>query len=75
MMIPNDLPDYHGYLLRFWREQSTERADAWRFSLEDPQNGKRRSFDSLAELVKFLEEEVRPRSKAEARERADSNHP
>lgn len=69
MLIPKDLPDYHSYLLRFWHERSLEQADAWRFSLENPQSGKRRGFGSLVELVRFLESQVQPPSKAEARER------
>lgn len=58
MLIPKDLPRYHSYLLRFWQEQTLERADAWRFSLEEPQSGQRKGFDSLQELMSFLEEEV-----------------
>lgn len=61
MLIPTDLPSYRSYLLRFWQEQTLERTDAWRFSVEDPQSGKRVGFDSLVELVSFIEEEVRPR--------------
>lgn len=67
MLIPKDLPDYRSYLLRFWHERSLERVDAWRFSLEDPRSGKRRGFDSLVELMGFLEEQVHPPSKREAR--------
>lgn len=60
MRIPKDLPSYHSYVLRFWQEQTLELTDTWRFSLEDPQSGKRVGFDNLAELVTFLEESVQP---------------
>lgn len=59
MLIPKDLPEYHSYLLRFWQAGTLERSDAWRFSLEDPRSGQRTGFDSLVELVRYLEEKVR----------------
>ncbi len=73
MLIPNDLPDYHSYLLRFWREQALELTDPWRFSLEDPHSGKRRGFDTLATLVSFLEEEIGAHSASNAGEPPDSD--
>jgi hypothetical protein len=60
MLIPKDLSNYHSYLLRFWQEQTLERRGTWRFSVEDPHNGTRVGFDSLAELMRFLTEKMDP---------------
>ncbi len=49
-------PRYQGYLLRFWetRSQCLGQPSTWRFSLEDPQTGQRRTFADLEALVTFL---------------------
>jgi hypothetical protein len=49
-------PTYRAYLLRFWREQREhpDLSSTWRFSLEDPQSGKRRGFANLEALTTFL---------------------
>lgn len=44
--------EYMAYLLRLWREKSD---GAWRALLENPNNGERAGFASLAELIAFLE--------------------
>lgn len=46
----------HLYLLRCWQEVGTHRApdNGWRFSLEDPRDGGRRGFGSLAALTAAL---------------------
>jgi hypothetical protein len=44
--------DYMAYLLRLWREKQD---DCWRALLENPNNGERAGFATLAELVTFLE--------------------
>jgi hypothetical protein len=44
--------DYMAFLLRLWREKSD---GAWRALLENPNNGERAAFATLAELVTFLE--------------------
>lgn len=52
--------DHHptlSYLLRLWRA-GDERAPALRILLVSPHTGKRRSFTSLEEMVRFLEEEM-----------------
>ena len=47
-----DKREYMAYLLRIWREK---RDGTWRALLENPNNGERNGFASLAELVTFLE--------------------
>ncbi|MBK8904766.1 MAG: hypothetical protein IPM53_26540 [Anaerolineaceae bacterium] len=47
--------DYMAFLLRLWREK---RDGAWRALLENPNNGERAAFATLAELVTFLEEKT-----------------
>lgn len=44
--------EYMAYLLRLWREK---RDGSWRALLENPNNGERAGFATLAELVTFLE--------------------
>lgn len=44
--------DYMAFLLRLWREKSD---GAWRALLENPNNGERAAFATLAELVTYLE--------------------
>jgi hypothetical protein len=52
MFISKNPPQYHSYLLRFWKEGS------WRFMLENPHTGERKGFGSFAALVAFLEEQM-----------------
>ena len=53
-------PRYQVYLLRRWEERSQhpDGPTVWRFSLEDPERGRRWGFASLAELVAFLEQDT-----------------
>jgi hypothetical protein len=53
-------PRYQVYLLRRWEERSQhlDGPAVWRFSLEDPERGRRWGFASLAELVAFLERDT-----------------
>ena len=48
-------PDYHAYMLRFWREGEGQ---VWRATLEDPHSGRRMSFASLSLLAAFLEKQT-----------------
>ena len=45
-------PQYHSYLLRFWKETD------WRFMLENPHSGEKRGFGSCEELMAFIEAEL-----------------
>jgi hypothetical protein len=49
---------YLSYLLRLWQASSGGEL-AWRASLEDPHTGERCGFACLAELVTFLEKEMK----------------
>jgi hypothetical protein len=51
---------YRSYLLTMWEERSEDpkMASSWRFRLEDPRGGKRRSFTSLKALFKALKDEM-----------------
>ena len=51
---------YLSYLLRLWQASSGGEL-VWRASLEDPHTGARRGFACLAELVAYLEEEMKNR--------------
>ena len=44
--------EYRTFLLRIWRESDDARA--CRCSLEDPETGQRRGFDSVEGLLNFL---------------------
>jgi len=44
--------EYMAYLLRLWRDKQD---GSWRALLENPNNGERAGFATLAELVTFLE--------------------
>lgn len=50
---PLPLP-YHSYMLRFWPEQQENGPTIWRYTLIDPQSGKRYGFLSLDSLVAYL---------------------
>ena len=45
---------YHSYMLRFWPEQQEDGQMIWRYTLIDPQSGKRYGFLSLDSLVAYL---------------------
>ena len=49
-------PMYFSYLLRLWRDNTHA---PWRASLEDAHSGERQLFARPAELVKFLEEQMK----------------
>lgn len=53
-------PSYRAFLLRIWEERGGEgaRSSAWRFSLEDPESGKRRGFADVQALTDFLQAEL-----------------
>ena len=53
-------PRYRSYLLTVWEERNVDPnlPVAWRFSLEDAHNGRRRGFAGLAALVAALEQEM-----------------
>lgn len=56
-MAIRDLPPrYCAFLLRFWqvRSRRPDEPATWRFSLEDPNSGKRRGFPDLDSLFAFL---------------------
>jgi hypothetical protein len=57
MIIPDQPPRYHAYLLRCWEErgQNPLRPPSWRFSLEEPHTGERHGFADLAQLIAFLQ--------------------
>jgi hypothetical protein len=57
MIIPDQPPRYHAYLLRCWEERGHDppRPPIWRFSLEAPHTGERHGFADLAQLVAFLQ--------------------
>jgi hypothetical protein len=48
---------YHSYLLRLW-ETGDKGAPVLRIVLVSPHTGEKRSFASLEEMVRFLEEEM-----------------
>ena len=50
-------PRYHAYMLRMWEERSEGDAQRalWRFQVEDPHTGRRRSFDSFSTLFTYLQ--------------------
>ncbi len=51
---------YLSYLLRLWQANRGGEL-VWRASLEGPHTGERRGFACLAELVAYLEEEMKDR--------------
>jgi len=52
--MENQKPAYRSFMLRLWIEQTN--GHKWRFSLEDTQTGKRKSFATLEKLIVYLEE-------------------
>ena len=61
MIVHEGPPRYGAYLLRYWevRSDSPGQPSTWRFSLEEAGAGERRGFRNLADLVAFLEQELR----------------
>jgi hypothetical protein len=50
-------PRYYTFVLRFWEDRSKSAPSPnWRFTLDDPERQKRYGFNSLEEMVKFLQE-------------------
>ena len=56
-------PTYFSYLLRLWRDNARA---PWRASLEDAHSGERYLFARPAELVQFLEEQMKEEDEPEA---------
>ncbi len=56
LMNPNNMSDYHAYLLRIWVERPAdpEQDAVWRFSLEEVPDGPRRGFSNLEVLTDYL---------------------
>ena len=54
--VHGEHPRHVSYLLRLWQAESEGRV-IWRASLQSPNTGERRGFASLADLLRFLEEE------------------
>lgn len=50
---------YFSYLLRIWSEQDFNHT-SWRLSLEKPGSGEVKGFQTLEELVSFLEQKIHP---------------
>jgi hypothetical protein len=56
------IPSAHqNYVIRFWQEQNAQRslASAWRFTLENLDTGTSLDFNSLAEILTFLEAQAK----------------
>ena len=60
MSIFDEPPRYRTYLLTIWEERSQDPTPPtlWRFSLKDPDTGRRRGFASLEEVMAFLRSEL-----------------
>ena len=62
MALAEDSSDlkYRTFLLRWWREKGSLARDrsAWRFSLEEVGQSRRRGFSSLQALTAFLDAEL-----------------
>jgi hypothetical protein len=59
MPTPRRPASYRAWLLRCWREQGAAAPDGgWRFSLEDPHTGGRRSFGTVAAFFAFLRDHL-----------------
>lgn len=59
-MTFNNPPAYQTYILRFWEERvpDANKANVWRFSLEDTETNIRHVFHTLDSLVQFLQRQV-----------------
>ncbi|NOX61361.1 MAG: hypothetical protein GXP42_05370 [Chloroflexi bacterium] len=60
-------PKHWIQLLTIWQERSAygENPAVWRFSLEDPHSERRHSFQSLDDLVAFLQRQMEQSEKGE----------
>jgi hypothetical protein len=56
-MGDGEAQNYLAYLLRLWREGSSE-STRWRASLQDPHTGERVGFASLEDMFGFLRRET-----------------
>ncbi len=54
---PPKRPNYHSYLLRCWhlRDDANQETSQWRFILEEIMGTEKMRFDSLDDLIHFLE--------------------
>ena len=68
MNVRDPLRGYHAYLLRCWQEQDvhTDGPLAWRFSIEEPHSGARRSLTNWEALLAFLLAELQDESLGDA---------
>ncbi|MCA1554637.1 MAG: hypothetical protein LC737_09695 [Chloroflexi bacterium] len=68
-------PHYKAFTLRIWEERSggSESVSQWRFSLEDPQTGKRQGFADLNALFNYLRSQLSESARAQANEAALPN--
>jgi hypothetical protein len=59
-LVHEEPPRYRAYMLRMWevRGEQPAQPSMWRFSLEDPETGKKRAFADLQALTGFLEAEL-----------------
>lgn len=55
-------PTYRTFILRLWEERSPDpqKANSWRFTLEDSETNTRHAFQSLDSLVQFLQKQMTP---------------
>lgn len=55
-------PTYRTFILRLWEERSPDpqKANSWRFTLEDPETNTRHAFQSLDGLMQFLRKQIEP---------------
>jgi hypothetical protein len=45
---------YHAYVLRMWSEDTEEGRLQWRYTLLEPQSGRRLGFETPADLADYL---------------------
>ena len=60
MTGPGKPPSYHIFMLKCWPEhqQSNGFITSWRFSLEDPNNGQRKGFAQLDDLLLSIRQQL-----------------
>ncbi|MBX3057317.1 MAG: hypothetical protein KF770_12675 [Anaerolineae bacterium] len=53
-------PMYRTFILRLWEERNPDpqKANSWRFTLEDPETHTRHAFQSLDGLLQFLQKQM-----------------
>lgn len=53
-------PSYKSFWLRCWQSdnRAVSTAAGWRFSLENPESGRKQGFTDLEELFAFLQAEI-----------------